>query len=200
MFFAYYGFAQTEAKEKALTLLTNEKEKALSALKNCKNQLPQAEETYNQAKSIVTKCRQANDNAALAVAENALRIAEYSRQKLLDCIKSNREYADRLILITNKASLDAGIAVSYYMKGDVKIKRNGKWEKLDINSSVKKKGDDSEPTMKPEQVCELLKKVLKTMEEILPSAETKVGLYSQLNHVIGYNFLYDNSNNNSSSI
>ena len=46
-----------------------------------------------------------------------------------------------------------------------------------INSSVKKKGDDSEPTMKPEQVCELLKKVFKTMEEILPSVETKVGLY-----------------------
>ena len=46
-----------------------------------------------------------------------------------------------------------------------------------INSSVKKKGDDSEPTMKPEQVCELLKKVFKTMEEILPNVETKVGLY-----------------------
>ena len=46
-----------------------------------------------------------------------------------------------------------------------------------INSSVKKKGDDSEPTMKPDQVCELLKKVFKTMEEILPSVETKVGLY-----------------------
>lgn len=46
-----------------------------------------------------------------------------------------------------------------------------------INSSVKKKGDDSEPTMKPEQVCELLKKVFKTMEEILPCVETRVGLH-----------------------
>ncbi len=46
-----------------------------------------------------------------------------------------------------------------------------------INSSVKKKGDDSEPTMKPEQVCELLKKVFKTMEEILPCIETRVGLH-----------------------
>lgn len=46
-----------------------------------------------------------------------------------------------------------------------------------INSSVKKKGDDSEPTMKPDQVCELLKKVFNTMEEILPTTETKVGLH-----------------------
>lgn len=46
-----------------------------------------------------------------------------------------------------------------------------------INSSVKKKGEDAEPTMKPEQVCELLKKVFKTMEEILPIVETKVGLH-----------------------
>lgn len=46
-----------------------------------------------------------------------------------------------------------------------------------INSSVKKKGDDQEPTMKPEQVCELFKKVFKTMEEILPITETKVGLH-----------------------
>ncbi len=46
-----------------------------------------------------------------------------------------------------------------------------------INSSVKKKGDDSEPTMKPEQVCELLKKVFNTMEELLPITETRVGLH-----------------------
>ena len=46
-----------------------------------------------------------------------------------------------------------------------------------ITSSVKKKGDDSEPTMKPEQVCELLKKVFNTMEEILPNVETRVGLH-----------------------
>ena len=46
-----------------------------------------------------------------------------------------------------------------------------------INSSVKKKGDDTEPTMKPDQVCDLLKKVFNTMEEILPVTETKVGLH-----------------------
>ncbi len=46
-----------------------------------------------------------------------------------------------------------------------------------INSSVKKKGEDSEPTMKPEQVCDLLKKVFHAMEEILPAIETKVGLH-----------------------
>lgn len=46
-----------------------------------------------------------------------------------------------------------------------------------INSSVRKKGDDAEPTMKLEQVCELIKKVFQTMEEILPIVETKVGLH-----------------------
>ncbi len=46
-----------------------------------------------------------------------------------------------------------------------------------INSSVKKKGDDAEPTMKPDQVCELIKKVFNTMDEILPVAESKVGLH-----------------------
>ena len=46
-----------------------------------------------------------------------------------------------------------------------------------INSSVKKKGDDAEPTMKPDQVCELIKKVFQAMEEILPVVETKVGLH-----------------------
>lgn len=46
-----------------------------------------------------------------------------------------------------------------------------------ITSSVKKKGEDSEPTMKPEQVCELLKKVFNTLEEILPTIESKVGLH-----------------------
>ena len=45
-----------------------------------------------------------------------------------------------------------------------------------INSSVKKKGDDTEPTLKPEQICELIKKVFNTMEEILPVSESKVGL------------------------
>ena len=45
-----------------------------------------------------------------------------------------------------------------------------------INSSVKKKGDDTEPTLKPEQVCELIKKIFNTMEEILPVSESKVGL------------------------
>ena len=46
-----------------------------------------------------------------------------------------------------------------------------------INSSVEKKGDDAKPTMKPDQVCELLKKVFNTMEEILPVVESKVGLH-----------------------
>lgn len=46
-----------------------------------------------------------------------------------------------------------------------------------INSSVKKKGDDAEPTMKPDQVCDLLKKVFQTMEEILPVTETRMGLH-----------------------
>ena len=46
-----------------------------------------------------------------------------------------------------------------------------------INSSVEKKGDDAKPTMKPEQVCELLKKVFNTMEEILPISESRVGLH-----------------------
>ena len=46
-----------------------------------------------------------------------------------------------------------------------------------INSSVRKKGDDTEPTMKPDQVCDLLKKVFNTMEEILPVTETRVGLH-----------------------
>ena len=46
-----------------------------------------------------------------------------------------------------------------------------------INSSVKKKGDDAEPTMKSDQVCDLIKKVFNTMEEILPVVETKIGLH-----------------------
>jgi len=46
-----------------------------------------------------------------------------------------------------------------------------------VNSSIKKKGDDQEPTMKPDQVCDLLKKVFKTMEEILPVQETRVGIH-----------------------
>ena len=46
-----------------------------------------------------------------------------------------------------------------------------------INSSVRKKGDDAEPTMKVDQVCELIKKVFNTMEEILPVVETRVGLH-----------------------
>lgn len=46
-----------------------------------------------------------------------------------------------------------------------------------VNSSIKKKGDDQELTIKPDQVCDLLKKVFKTMEEILPLQETKVGIH-----------------------
>ena len=47
-----------------------------------------------------------------------------------------------------------------------------------INNSTEKKGDDwSKPTLTPEKVCELIKKVFSTMEEILPVTETKVGLH-----------------------
>ncbi len=47
-----------------------------------------------------------------------------------------------------------------------------------INNSSEKKGDDwSKPTLTPEKVCELLKKIFQTMEEILPYSETKVGLH-----------------------
>ena len=47
-----------------------------------------------------------------------------------------------------------------------------------INNSVKKKGEDwSEPTVTPEKVCELLKKVMNTLEEILPITETKIGIH-----------------------
>ena len=47
-----------------------------------------------------------------------------------------------------------------------------------INSSVEKKGDDVKPTnLKPEQVCDLIKKVFNTMEEILPVQETRVGIH-----------------------
>lgn len=47
-----------------------------------------------------------------------------------------------------------------------------------INNSMEKKGDEwSKPTMTPEKVCEVLKKVFSTMEEILPIVETKVGLH-----------------------
>lgn len=46
-----------------------------------------------------------------------------------------------------------------------------------INSSVKKKGEESEPTLKPEQVCDLVKKVFKTIDELAPISESKVGLH-----------------------
>lgn len=47
-----------------------------------------------------------------------------------------------------------------------------------INNSLEKKGDEwSKPTLTPEKVCELLKKIFQTMEELLPCSETKVGLY-----------------------
>lgn len=47
-----------------------------------------------------------------------------------------------------------------------------------INNSMEKKGDEwSKPTLTPDKVCELVKKVFNTMEEILPIVETKVGLH-----------------------
>lgn len=46
-----------------------------------------------------------------------------------------------------------------------------------INSSVKKKGEESEPTLKPDQICDLVKKVYKTIDELAPINETKVGLH-----------------------
>lgn len=47
-----------------------------------------------------------------------------------------------------------------------------------INNSMEKKGDDwAKPTITPDKVCELIKKIFSTMEEILPIVETKVGLH-----------------------
>lgn len=46
-----------------------------------------------------------------------------------------------------------------------------------INSSVKKKGEESEPTLKPDQICDLVKKVYKTIDELAPISETKMGLH-----------------------
>ena len=47
-----------------------------------------------------------------------------------------------------------------------------------INNSMEKKGDDwSKPTLTPDKVCDLIKKVFNTMEELLPAIETKVGLH-----------------------
>lgn len=47
-----------------------------------------------------------------------------------------------------------------------------------INSSVEKKGDDvKSTTLKPEQVCDLIKKVFNTMEEMVPVQETKIGIH-----------------------
>lgn len=46
-----------------------------------------------------------------------------------------------------------------------------------INSSVKKKGEETEPTLKPDQICDLVKKVYKTIDELAPVSETKVGLH-----------------------
>lgn len=47
-----------------------------------------------------------------------------------------------------------------------------------INNSMERKGDDwAKPTLTPDKVCEVLKKVFQTMEEICPIVETKVGLH-----------------------
>lgn len=47
-----------------------------------------------------------------------------------------------------------------------------------INNSIERKGDDwSKPTLTPDKVCELIKKVFQTMEELLPVSETRVGLH-----------------------
>lgn len=47
-----------------------------------------------------------------------------------------------------------------------------------INNSSERKGDDwSKPTLTPDKVCDLLKKIFQTMEEILPVSETRVGLH-----------------------
>ncbi len=46
-----------------------------------------------------------------------------------------------------------------------------------INSSVKKKGEESEPTLKPDQICDLVKKVFKAVDELAPISETRVGLH-----------------------
>ena len=46
-----------------------------------------------------------------------------------------------------------------------------------INNSAKKKGEETEPTLKPENVCDLLKKVFKTIDELAPMSENKVGLH-----------------------
>ncbi|GEM_PF-2235587 len=47
-----------------------------------------------------------------------------------------------------------------------------------INNSSERKGDDwSKPTLTPDKVCDLLKKIFQTMEEILPVNETRVGLH-----------------------
>ena len=46
-----------------------------------------------------------------------------------------------------------------------------------ISSAVKKKGDDQEQTLKPDNVCDLIKKVFKTVDEMLPVQETRVGIH-----------------------
>ncbi len=46
-----------------------------------------------------------------------------------------------------------------------------------INNSAKKKGEEAEPTLKAEQVCDLIKNVYKTVDELLPISESKVGLH-----------------------
>ena len=47
-----------------------------------------------------------------------------------------------------------------------------------INNSSERKGDDwSKHTLTPDKVCDLLKKIFQTMEEILPVSETRVGLH-----------------------
>jgi hypothetical protein len=46
-----------------------------------------------------------------------------------------------------------------------------------VGSSVRKKGEDTEPTLKTKDVCDLLKQVYKTVDEIAPLTEARVGLH-----------------------
>lgn len=47
-----------------------------------------------------------------------------------------------------------------------------------INNSMEKTGEHTaKPTLTPDKVCEVLKKVFQAMEEICPVVETKVGLH-----------------------
>lgn len=47
-----------------------------------------------------------------------------------------------------------------------------------ITSSVEKKGDESsKQSLKADDVCNLIKKVFSTIDEILPVTESKVGIH-----------------------